>query len=188
MGVFDKCYIWWLCPKCGHEFPDHDVRFYCPVCNYERNKPKSELKIKPKQEVKDMSTTNIFEQASRTKLRFKSSRGNLTVEDLWEIPLSKGDVNLNDIAKGVNKQLKATEEENFVDTTPTRQNAEAQLALDILKHVIKVRQDEHDAIRNQAKNQEEIRRIDELIAAKEKEAQTSLSIDELKAQRAKLMS
>jgi hypothetical protein len=29
---------------------------------------------------------NIFEQASRLRLRFESSKGQLIVEDLWELP------------------------------------------------------------------------------------------------------
>ena len=32
-------------------------------------------------------SNNIFEYATRSKLRFQSSHGVLTVEQLWEVPL-----------------------------------------------------------------------------------------------------
>ena len=36
-------------------------------------------------------TMNIFEYATRAKLRFASSRGDLTVEQLWDVPLRSTD-------------------------------------------------------------------------------------------------
>ena len=57
----------------------------------------------------------MFEQASRSKFRFNSSQGLLTTEDLWDLPLtSTRYANLNDIAKELNRTLKATAEEDFV--------------------------------------------------------------------------
>ena len=37
---------------------------------------------------------NIFEQASRKALRFQTIKGELTVEQLWQLNLDKGEVNL----------------------------------------------------------------------------------------------
>ena len=50
---------------------------------------------------------NIFEYAARSKIRFQSTKGELTVEQLWDVPLrSRDDFNLNAVAKaaGVNGQ------------------------------------------------------------------------------------
>jgi hypothetical protein len=61
---------------------------------------------------------NIFEYASRNKIRFASPRGELSVEQLWDIPLrSKDDFNLNTIAQTANKAVKNATEESFVETT-----------------------------------------------------------------------
>lgn len=45
---------------------------------------------------------SIFEQASREKVRFQTQVGQVSVEDLWELPLSSkaNKPNLDDIAKG----------------------------------------------------------------------------------------
>ncbi len=84
-------------------------------------------------------STNIFEQASQCKLRFESNRGRISVEQLWDLPLTTTDANtvsLDDLAKAANRVLKQTNEESFVETAPNAVNALAQLQLDILKHVI----------------------------------------------------
>jgi hypothetical protein len=58
---------------------------------------------------------NLFLVASRSKFRFNTASGTITTEDLWDLPLSSGKANLDDIAKALNKQLKdASEEQSFV--------------------------------------------------------------------------
>jgi hypothetical protein len=55
---------------------------------------------------------DIFEKASREKLRFSTSQGQFSVEDLWNLPLtspSGRSVNLYDIANGLNKELKESQ-------------------------------------------------------------------------------
>ena len=43
-------------------------------------------------------TTDIFKQATKLKLRFSSVRGDLTVEDLWDLPLtSKSNLSLDGV-------------------------------------------------------------------------------------------
>lgn len=88
---------------------------------------------------------NIFETASRQKLRFETSKGSLSVEDLWDIPLtsSTGRVCLNDIAIDLHKQLRsASDIVSFVDDTAA-QNPSIQLRFDLVKHVIDQRKKEN---------------------------------------------
>jgi hypothetical protein len=50
----------------------------------------------------------LQEYAVRNKLRFSSSRGELTAEQLWDVPLrSKDGLDLNAVAQTANKALKA---------------------------------------------------------------------------------
>ena len=91
---------------------------------------------------------NIFEQASKQKLRFASTRGSLAVEDLWDLPLTSGQVNLNDLAVNVNRAIKESEgEESFVPTAKAGNAdvARLHLQLDVLKRIIAVKVEERDA-------------------------------------------
>lgn len=87
---------------------------------------------------------NIFEFASRKKLRFSSSKGDLNIEQLWDLPLqSTGGSDLDTIAKGINTQLKAEAEESFVATAASNPaRAGLELKLEVLKHIIGVKQSE----------------------------------------------
>lgn len=125
--------------------------------------------------------SNIFEQASRKALRFESTKGLQTVEDLWNLPLdSARGSSLNSIAKAVNKVIKESEEETFVGT---KSNAltEENLKLDILKHIIKVRQEENEKAVTASKIKKERERILEMIAVKKDQALAESSVEELEA-------
>jgi signal recognition particle subunit SEC65 len=123
----------------------------------------------------------MFEQASRAKLRFATPQGNLTAEDLWDLPLtsaSPNKANLNNIAKGISRQLKAETEEDFVNPRSPI-NASLQLALEIVKYVIQVRQAENEANRLAAEKREKKARLLDLIARKQDQALEGKSLDEL---------
>ncbi len=126
---------------------------------------------------------SMFEKASRAKLRFESPQGPLAAEDLWDLPLTSlltGKANLNDLAKGLFRQLKDSGEVSFVDPTTTA-DAATQLKFDIVKHVIEVRVAERDAAAVAQANKEKKQLILGIIAQKENEALSNTSLDELRA-------
>ena len=130
---------------------------------------------------------NIFEQASRTKLRFPSSRGELTVEQLWDLPLqSKSGFDLDTIAKAVNKDLKSRGEESFVSTSTDPVKTTLELSLEILKHIIQSKQEENSARLNEAKVRQERERIAGLIDKKQNEALEGETLEQLQARLAAL--
>lgn len=123
----------------------------------------------------------MFEQASRMKLRFATAKGELTTEDLWALPLTSqtGKLNLDDIARGLFAELKDSKEISFV--TPAVSNDKVtQLKFDIVKHVIGIRIKERDEAAAAAKNAERKQQILQIIAAKENEALSATSLDELR--------
>lgn len=124
----------------------------------------------------------MFSKASRLKLRFDSPKGPLSAEDLWDLPLTSatGKVNLDDIAKAVNKELKSTQEESFV-VKETKGNEILQLKLEILKTVIGVKMIENEAAATARAKAEEKQRIMGLIAKKKDEVLEGKSLDELMA-------
>lgn len=125
---------------------------------------------------------NIFEQATRNKLRFSSSKGILTVEDLWELPLTSANstANLDDIARGFYADLKDTSTISFVNK-PAKADPETELSFNIVKHIIEVRLAENAAAAVARENKERKQRLLGIIEHKENEVLTSKSLDELRA-------
>ena len=126
---------------------------------------------------------NLFEKASRLKLRFDTTQGTLTVEDLWALPLTTervGRASLDEIAKSINRAVKATAEESFV-AKATKQNEELTLALELVKHVIEVKQAENEAARTAADKREQKQKLLEMIAKKKDGELEGKSVEELEA-------
>ena len=130
---------------------------------------------------------NIFEKASRAKLRFPTSRGSLSVEQLWDLPLDKGEVNLYNLAQDLLTQVadKPTEQLAFFSKAVTVDES-AELRFEIIKRIVTARVAEAEANQNEAIKRSQKAELDALIAAKKAEAKQSLSLEELEAMRAKL--
>jgi hypothetical protein len=128
----------------------------------------------------------MFEKAVRLKLRFSSPQGQLSAEDLWDIPLTTqrpGNASLNNIAKGISRELKNEGEEDFVNPKSGADEILA-LKLDIVKHVIQVRQAENDAKQLATAKREQKAKLLELIAKKqdsELEGKTLAELQEMVA-------
>ena len=78
---------------------------------------------------------SMYEYATRNKLRFTSTKGVLSVEQLWDVPpRSQDGFNLDAVAKVANASLKALTEESFVQTERTPAHFGAEMTLEIVKH------------------------------------------------------
>ena len=122
----------------------------------------------------------MFLKASRLKLRFDSPKGQLTVEDLWDIPLTSntGKANLNDIARDLHNKVKV-EIVSFVE--PAKPNEIDELKFEIVKQVIAVRLAENEAAAKAKQVADKKQQIMSLIKQKEVEQLGASSIDDLKA-------
>src|SRR4051812_47404695 len=110
---------------------------------------------------------NIFEDATRNKLRFPSARGELTVEQLWDVPLrSKDDFNLNAVAKVSSRALKDASEESFVETTRTPEHLRREAAMEVVKYVIDAKLAEEAAAKKRAENKVEKEKLLTILAEK----------------------
>ena len=131
-----------------------------------------------------MNNTNIsmFEAATRKKLRFVSTRGEISVEQLWDVPLrSEDEFNLDVIAKAVNKGLKAIAEESFVATRSDPAQERQELTLGIIKHVISTKLDDEAKARSRANQSQEKAKLLEALASKETSELGELSREQLEA-------
>jgi len=125
---------------------------------------------------------NIFERAARAKLRFLSTKGNLSTEQLFDLNLQE----LNTIAKSVNKAIKAEDEEDFIGENALTAPSEDTLRLDILKKVIAAKQANIRAVETRAANATRKRELEAALAAKEGEELASKSAEEIRAELASL--
>ena len=125
-------------------------------------------------------TVNIFELATKNKLRFASSRGLLTVELLWDVPLRSGDdFNLNAVAKVANKAWKDLDDESFVKTAKTPEHARRETALQVVKYIIEAKLAEDAAAKKRAENKIEMAKLLQILAEKQDGKLSALSEKEL---------
>lgn len=129
----------------------------------------------------------MFEKASRMKLRFATNRGELTVEDLWLLPLTSdtGKLNLDAIACDLHKQLRNDADVSFVNPEK-KSDAVIQLKFDIVKHVIEVLLEESKAKAVQADMKQRRDKLLRILADKEDEALLSKTPEQLREELAKL--
>ena len=119
--------------------------------------------------------SKLFELASRKPLRFRTEKNSgLTVEDLWTLPLTK----LNEAAKDIHTRLIAAENTNFLkEDRPA--NPTDTLMIDVVKHIITVKQSEN-ALKTEAKvKATRNAMIDDLIQSKEDDKLKEMSVEEL---------
>lgn len=129
---------------------------------------------------------SIFEQATRAKLRFSSVRGELTVEQLWDLPLqSKSLFDLDNIAKAVSREVKAVSEESFV-TEASPANAKLTLALDVVKHIISVKKLENQVSLDRASRLAERDKLLNILSDKNDAALKELTPEQIQARLATL--
>lgn len=123
---------------------------------------------------------SLFEKASRAQLRFQAQRGILMVEDLWSLPLNQ----LDDIAKSLNKQVRAqAEEESFIpaskSTKATTEANNTALAFEIVKHIINVKVQERDERATAAERAEKKQKLLALLAKRDEADLESKSREDL---------
>ena len=120
-----------------------------------------------------MNEINIFEYATRNRLRFPY-KGMATTEDLWQL----GKEQLDSIFKVLNSRLKTTKEESLLgEKTNADMDLEIQIA--IVKYIFTIKQLETTKKLLEAEKYTKKQKIYELISEKQDESLKSKSIDEL---------
>jgi hypothetical protein len=122
----------------------------------------------------------MFEKATRKKLRFPTTNGMLSVEDLWDLSLTQ----LDKLAVSLNRQIKEVGEESFISNKKVPENV--QLSFDIVKHVIAVKIAEADAKKLAAERKAKRDKLMEIIEQKQNETDLGKSIDDLRKELAEL--
>jgi len=121
----------------------------------------------------NVNELNIFEVATRNGFRFQF-KGMISVEDLWNLSVKE----LDSVFKTLNSQLKEAKEESLLEAK-TKQDTELDIKIQIVKYIVKTKQDEEN-VRLQAKEQKaKKQKIMEILANKEDESYNNMSKEEL---------
>lgn len=121
----------------------------------------------------------MFEKAIRLKLRFDTPRGCLSVEDLWDLPLSSTrGISLDAIAVELHHQLKH-DTVSFVDDGE-KPDAKLQLSFDVVKHIIDVRKAENKTAADARAKAEQKQKILGILARKEDAELEGKSMEDLR--------
>ena len=122
-----------------------------------------------------MSDVNaLFLTAARSKFRFGSSAGQLSTEDLWDLPLSGRGANLDEIARALHKGLKDADGDISFVKPAVKTTVELQAKFDLVKYVIDTKMaDEEKAATKQ--------KLLAKLAEKQDKALDNLSEEQIKA-------
>lgn len=120
----------------------------------------------------------MYKQAAKLRLRFSTTRGLLSVEQLFELSMT----DIANAIKSVKKILKTTDDDElaFLESTKTV-DVENQLRFNILKDVYLTKKEENETARVTLENKEFNQKILSIIADKEEDSLKGKSIEELKA-------
>lgn len=97
--------------------------------------------------------SDLFLRASREAWRFPSFVGDITTEQLWQLPLiGRGNqpLDLNGIAKSLHILVKSLGEESFVQSSPNPAKDLTEAKLELVKFVIATKQEEDAKARARA--------------------------------------
>ena len=122
---------------------------------------------------------NMFERATRAKLRFESSKGPISVEQVWDAPLtSRNGFSLDEIAKQAKRELDAISEESFVQQVSPLKNV-AVLKLEVVKHIIAVKLAEKESSDKRAERAELRKQLLQALAEKQTDEIKNMSVEDI---------
>lgn len=123
----------------------------------------------------------MYKDAMKLGLRFVTRKGNLTIEDVYKLPLTSANTltNLDDLYKDLHAKMKDTETVSIIKRT-NRVDTINKLRFDILCDIIKDRLAEVETKQQAVKEKEREQMIMGIIADKEHEGMRNMSITELK--------
>lgn len=133
------------------------------------------------------SPVDVYKYAAQNALRFPSPKGQLTTEQLFQLPLkSQTGFDLDTVARAISVELKGMTEESFVENAANPLRQTLTVMLDVVKDVIATKQAENKAALDKAEKAAKRRKLQDILAAKEDEKLGQASIDEIRKQLAEL--
>lgn len=122
-----------------------------------------------------MTTKNLFEMATRNKMRFPSTKGELSVEDLWDL----SDKDLDVVYKNLKDQEVKSSEESLLDDANVDPKLTAEIG--IVKYIFTTKRNERLAENERINKKLTQRKYIDALSKKQDEAIEKMSEAELRA-------
>lgn len=122
-----------------------------------------------------MTTENLFEMATRSKMRFPSTKGELSVEDLWDL----SDKDLDVVYKNLKDQEVKSSEESLLDDANVDPKLTA--AIGIVKYIFITKRNERLAEKERINKKLTQKKYIDALSKKQDEAIEKMSEAELRA-------
>lgn len=117
-----------------------------------------------------------FKQASKEKLRFQTSKGSLSTEQLWDLSIT----DLDSLAVSLEQAHQESGKKSFVRKTSAKDKT-AKLRFDVVLDVLNTKMDEQQAAQEKLETKQHNEKILTLIADKQDETLKGKSIKQLEA-------
>ena len=122
-----------------------------------------------------MTTENLFEMATRSKLRFPSTKGELSVEDLWDL----SDKDLDVVYKNLKDQEVKSSEESLLDNANVDPKLTA--AIGIVRYIFTTKRKEKLTEKERINKKLKQKKYIDALSKKQDEAIEKMSEEELRA-------
>ena len=122
-----------------------------------------------------MTTENLFEMATRNKMRFPSTKGELSVEDLWDL----SDKDLDVVYKNLKDQEVKSSEESLLDDANVDPKLTA--AIGIVRYIFTTKRKEKLAEKERINKKLKQKKYIDALSKKQDEAIEKMSEAELRA-------
>lgn len=122
-----------------------------------------------------MTTEKLFEMATRSKLRFPSTKGELSVEDLWDL----SDNDLDVVYKNLKDQEVKSSEESLLDDANVDPKLTA--AIGIVRYIFTTKRKEKLAEKERINKKQTQKKYIDALSKKQDEAIEKMSEAELRA-------
>ncbi len=119
---------------------------------------------------------DIYKQASKLKLRFQTSKGLLSVEQLWDLSTTELDV----LAVQLDEEHKKSGKKSFLVKSSAKDKT-SKLMFDLALDILTTKVEEQDAKTQELEDKKHNEKIINLIAEKQEDALKGKSVAELKA-------
>jgi len=118
-----------------------------------------------------------YKELSRLKSRFTTSKGSLSVEQLWDLSVTE----LDSLAVSLEEQYKNSKGKSFLDKKTTKDKA-LKLQFDVVLDILNTKVEEAEVLRTAKEDKAHNEKIYSLIKQKEDGKLAEMSIEELESQ------